>query len=319
MALAWGVMEEGARETLYKTIGAVYDNVSDFAVLEYPRSSSRRSIDMTIRLRDGRISLLKVVGDLARFTRAEAEELKLVASALNASSLVIAERTGEEELLDDVAYEKHGVNVVTPTSLERALENERIYVYQSGDVLKVRVNSEELRKRRSERGMSLGELAHELGVSRKAVYEYERGTMDPSVERGEKLLELFGEEVLLPIDLFAAEKEEGRVEPDTPEEAAIADLLARLGFRVAHAKRAALDIAAKRGEEKISLVVEHGKESAASFLAKYLNALKLSRVVRSESYAVAESPHAARVLREEGVEAYSRRELIEILRRGLRG
>ncbi|MEN2999023.1 MAG: helix-turn-helix domain-containing protein [Acidilobaceae archaeon] len=309
----------GPRDTLYKTIGSVYDNVSDFVVIEYPRSSSRRSIDMMIRLKDGRISLLKVLEDLARFPKAEAEELKSVASALRASSLAIAERAAGRELLDEVVYEKHGVMALTPSSLERVLEEENIYVYQSGDMLKVKINSEELRRKRSERDMSLGQVAQALGVSRKAVYEYERGTMDPSIEKGEKLVEMFGEEILKAVDVFAEERREGRPEQlDTPGEALIANALLRMGFKVAHARRTAFDIVGKREREGVSVVVEHGKESLSSFLAKYYSSVKVGRVTRSEVFAVAESHESAQRFKREGIEVLTRDELIEVIRKEMR-
>ncbi|MCS7107495.1 MAG: helix-turn-helix domain-containing protein [Acidilobaceae archaeon] len=309
------MQQGGPRDTLYRTIGSVYDNVSGFVVLEYPRSSSRRSIDVMARLKDGRISLLKVLDDLSRLSRAEAEELKSVASALRASSLVIAEEAGGRELLDEVVYEKHGVMVLTPSSLEKVLENEKIYVYQSGDTLKVKINSEELRRRRNEMDMSLGQVAQALRVSRKTVYEYERGTMDPSIERGEKLVEMFGEEILKAVDVFAEEKGERRPEQlDTSGEIVIANALLSMGFKVAHARRTAFDIIGKREETGVSLVIEHGKESLSSFLAKYYNSMKVSRVTKSEVFAVVENRESALKLKREGVEALTKEEVIELIK-----
>jgi len=63
------------------------------------------------------------------------------------------------------------------------------------------VDGKKLRQRREEAGISLGALAKELGVSRETVYRYEREEIEAPAKIAQKLIDMFGEDVIKKISI----------------------------------------------------------------------------------------------------------------------
>lgn len=305
-------------ETLYRVIGAIYRHVDDLVVLEYPRRLSRRSIDVVVKLGDGRIAFLKVTDDTGNLSKYDVQELRDIASTLNAGALIVANYMNNREIVDDVAYELHGVKVVNVNTLEGVFSGEtQIYVYQSGDTFKVRIDGETLRRRRLEEGLSLGDVAYRIGVTRRTVYEYERGYIEPSLDKAEKLVQLLGEEILVPVDLFECppgrKRELMELNLDSEEEKTLARKLYDRNFNVVHAKRTTVDLVGAKTKRRILLVISHGRESFESLKLKSLNSRKLARLTNSENYIVVDSREVKRELEKEELEVYNMSEFEELI------
>jgi putative transcriptional regulator len=312
------VSSGGLSEALYKVIGSIYKYVDDLVVLEYPRRLHRRSIDVATRLRDGRLVLLKVADDVENLSRQDVRELRDVALALSSGALVVANYTGGLEFVDEVAYEVCGVKAVNVNTLERVLAGEaNVYIYQSGDMFKVKIDEEAMRRRRVEKGLSLGELAQRIRVSRRTVYEYERGYIEPTIDKAEKLVELLGEEILASVDIFESPKtSKHSVEEaafDSREEEDLARRLMERNFRVVHAKKTTVDIVGSRADKKILLVVRHGRESFEGLKLKSMNSRRLARILNTENYVVVDDRVVKKDLEGEGIEAYTKNEVVELL------
>ncbi len=310
-------MSYEARETLYRVIGAIYRYVEGFTVLDYPRSSSRRSIDIVAKFKSGRLALIKVADDIENLSKNDVEDLKKVASIIGSGALIVSDRAGGSELASGVVYEKHGVKVINVKSLERSLSGrERIYVYQSGDTLKARVRGSLMREIRVRRGLSLGAVASHVKVSRRTIYEYERGSIEPGVDKAERLAELFGEEIFMPVDFLEPLKPEspsGRpLDCDVDAEALIAEKLRSSGYRVAHVKRTAADLVGLGPGSGMIIVVRHGRESLDTMVNKAVNSIKMSRLSNTENYVVVDSSESRRALEREGVESVEIREFLRI-------
>ena len=78
-------------------------------------------------------------------------------------------------------------------------------VYAAHGGLYVRIRRLKMRQIRLERGNLLGALASKLGVSRRTIAKYETESMDTSVDVALKLEEIFEEELIQPVDLFAGD------------------------------------------------------------------------------------------------------------------
>jgi len=303
-------------ETLYRVIGSIYRYVDDLVVLEYPRSLHRRSIDVATRLKDGRLTLLKIADDVKSLSKQDVRELRDIASALGSGALVIANFTGGLELVDEVAYDVCGVKAVNVNTLEKVLSGEaNVYIYQSGDMFKVRIDGEAMKRRRIEKRLSLGELAQRIRVSRRTVYEYERGYIEPTIDKAEKLVELLGGGVLASVDLFEhleAGKQSTDIAFDSREEEELARKLSEMNFRVVHAKKTAVDIVGSRADKKVLLVVRHGRESLEGLKLKSINSRRLARISNTESYVVVDDKMVKKDLEGEGVEAYTKSEVVEL-------
>ncbi|WP_243674689.1 helix-turn-helix domain-containing protein [Vulcanisaeta distributa] len=74
-------------------------------------------------------------------------------------------------------------------------------------IVRASVKGQLLRRLREDRGMSLGDLAKMLGVTRRTVYEYERESMEASERTARMLVSIFNEDVLSDVDLRPREEE----------------------------------------------------------------------------------------------------------------
>jgi putative transcriptional regulator len=74
-------------------------------------------------------------------------------------------------------------------------------VYASPGGLYVNVDANRLRELREEQSMSLGDLAHALGVSRRTISKYEDG-MGTTLGVAMRLGGLFNDDIVMPIDLL---------------------------------------------------------------------------------------------------------------------
>ncbi len=168
-------------------------------IIEYP--SSRRTIDVVSGREDSRI-LIRVVDDAATITRSDAEELRKAAEAYEATPLIVARSINGYEAEEDVVYDKQGLNVIGFEVLEQYfLRGEKPLIYNIRGHYCVRINPEKLREKRLSMNMSLGEAARLLGVTRRTVYLYEHGLEHVSIETAERMIEVFGEDVIEPIDV----------------------------------------------------------------------------------------------------------------------
>lgn len=306
------------REYFYRVLSTLYRHASELAVLEYPHSIEKRSLDVALKLRDGTVILVKIIEDLDMLSKREASELALIASTLGVPAVIVAEKKGGVELVDGVVFEKHGVRVVTIRTLEDYLVGrEKPFVYQSKDLFKVRIDPDKMRERRLEMGLSLGDLALFLGTSRRAVYEYERGGIEPTVEKGEKLVEVLGEDILKPIELTEPIKLAKRsVDFDTELERSIAEKLSSLGYEVYHAKRTVSDIGGSRGDEaRIMIAVRHKRESESRMVEKASYLERLCSVTEAEAMVVVEDAKTVKKMEGEGLRAYTLNDFIEAVKR----
>jgi len=167
--------------------------------LEYP-VGERKSIDIIARRGPEKL-LIKVSYEVDNVGQKEAYELTAISSVFGGLGLLIGRKTKKKELENFVVYERHGIPAITPETLEELVDREKIFVYADRGGYYVRVDGRKLRKKREEMNMSLGDLAYLLGVSRKAVYEYERSKMNLSLTTALKLIEIFGEEILAPLNI----------------------------------------------------------------------------------------------------------------------
>jgi putative transcriptional regulator len=290
----------GLRETFYRVLAILYRYAVEVTVLDYPDRIERRSIDLIAKLRDGRSVLLKVAEDASDLPRSEVAELRGLGATLGMPAGIIALRVGGLEIPAHVMYERMGVPVISPETLEEYMRtSEGVYAYQARDTLRVRLNTGAMREARERLGLSLGDLAARLGVSRKMVYEYERGEADPTIEKAERIARLLGDEVIGSIDPFEKPPQSAPSPPPFDErgEEAIARELAVKGYSVFHAKKTAADLAASSaGGERIIIAYKHRRESLSRLLDRVDNLIRMSRASNSRPVAVVSSREEEREL-----------------------
>jgi len=132
-----------------------------------------------------------------------ADDLRRLAISLDVTPLLAC----EEGVPEDSVITLRGVPSLSLETLKKVIEGRGgPFVYFGKGGVYVRIRSEAIERMRKSRGMSLGDLSHELGVTRRMVYEYERGRADATLEVAYRLVKLFGEEVVEKLDLDAIAK-----------------------------------------------------------------------------------------------------------------
>jgi putative transcriptional regulator len=196
-----------------------------------------KSFDVAARRGDDTI-LVKILGNIDAFDAATGAEMRRLGTYLRATPLVVGLRTRDEDLKPGVVYFRHGVPVLSPdTAMDLFVEEVPPLIYAAPGGLYVNIDGDVLADRREDEDLSLGQLASELGVSRRTVSKYEDG-MNASIEVAMELEELFGGELTSPVDVIdgAEDVRDADPMPDDPEadpeDVPVLSVLARVGFEV---------------------------------------------------------------------------------------
>ncbi|MGB9987159.1 transcriptional regulator [Salarchaeum japonicum] len=202
-----------------------------------------KSFDIAAR-RGEDVVLVKILANIDAFDAPTGAEMRRLGHYLNATPLVIGLRSRDEELEHGVVYFRHGVPAISPdTALDYFLEGVPPLIYAAPGGLYVNIDGDVLADEREEQGLSLGQLAQELGVSRRTVSKYEDG-MNASIDVAVQLEDLFGDSLTSPVNVMDGAEDVRDAEP-TPEDPEVdpADqpvltVLTRVGFDVHPTTRA---------------------------------------------------------------------------------
>ncbi|MXV60625.1 transcriptional regulator [Natronorubrum sp. JWXQ-INN-674] len=219
-------------------VGNVTAMLEDAGFVVSDRCAIRpKSFDIAAR-RGEDLILVKILGNIDAFNEATGHEMRRLGTYLNATPLVIGLRSRDEDLKPDVVYFRHGVPVFSPdTAYNLFIEDVPPLIYAAPGGLYVNIDGDLLADEREDRDWSLGQLASELGVSRRTVSKYEDG-MNASVEIAMALQELFDAPLTSPVDVLegADEVHETDATPDDPEadpdDEQVVAVLTRAGYNV---------------------------------------------------------------------------------------
>jgi putative transcriptional regulator len=202
-----------------------------------------KSFDLAAR-RGEDLLLVKILGNIDALDGETGAEMRRLGTYLDATPMVIGLRTRDEDLNPGVVYFRHGVPVINPdTALDLFVESVPPLIYAAPGGLYVNIDGDLLADERRDRGMSLGQLATELGVSRRTVSKYEDG-MNASIDVAIQLEELFDQPFSNPVDVLDGADEVREADP-TPEDPTfdpdddhVLAVLTRVGFTVHPTSRA---------------------------------------------------------------------------------
>jgi putative transcriptional regulator len=202
-----------------------------------------KSFDLAVRRGDD-VLLVKILGNVDALDGATGAEMRRLGTYLQATPLVVGLRTRDEELKPGVVYFRHGVPVLNPdTAAELFVEGVQPLIYAAPGGLYVNIDGDVLADERERRGLSLGQLASELGVSRRTVSKYEDG-MNASIDVAVKLEGVFERPFSSPVDVLdgADEVRDADPTPEDPEadpdDERVVAVLTRAGFTVHPTTRA---------------------------------------------------------------------------------
>ena len=297
-------------------VGNVTAMLEDAGFLVSDRCSIRpKSFDVAAR-RDDDVILLKILGNIDAFDGRTGTEMRRLGEYLDATPLVIGLRTRDEELEPGVVYFRHGVPVLSPdTAMDLFVEDVPPLIYAAPGGLYVNIDSEVLADARQQREWSLGQLAQELGVSRRTVSKYEDG-MDASVEVAAQLEELFEAPLTSPVSLLdddeSVREADDPEQPDADADETIVALLTRVGYEVYPTVRAPFKTVSEGEREHEQVLAGHSEfTEAAEKRARIMSSV--GRITRTRSvYVVDRAPRDAvddtALLEEDEVAAIDERE-----------
>lgn len=167
-----------------------------------PHNIRSISFDVIAR-RDKQLLIIKVLTNIDSLSAEDAEQLRVIANALQGGPLVIGLHSSSGKLEDGILYSRFGVPIISEATFhEHLLEGVPPFVYAAPGGLYVRLDGELLRRIRQERNISLGTLAEVAGVSRKAIQMYESG-MGAMIEIAAKIEEFLNEPIVVPLNPFS--------------------------------------------------------------------------------------------------------------------
>ena len=239
-----------------------------------------RSFDLAAR-KGNQFLFLKILSNIDGLNEQTALEVRRLAKHLLASPILVGEKTRDQYLERGAVYFRYGIPTLSLFTLADCLLDEALpLVYAAHGGLYVRIDGTRMRQLRLERGISLGALASELGVSRRTISKYEVEDLDTSVDVALKLEEIFEQELIQPVDPF----HHGTVEEDKgPVTDTILRLLLEIGFDVVPTGQAPFNAITRLGD----LVVLTGvSKFSQSMLKKARLMSSLSAVARTKSVVI---------------------------------
>ena len=228
-----------------------------------------KSFDIAAR-REVDVVLVKILGNIDAFDGPTGAEMRRLGTYLEATPIVIGLRTRDEELKPGVVYFRHGVPVFSPdTAMEFFVEGVPPLIYAAPGGLYVNIDGEVLADRREREDLSLGQLASELGVSRRTVSKYEDG-MNASIDVAMELEELFGGDLTAPVSVMDGAEDVRDAEPTpddpeaAPEDVPVLSVLARVGFEVHPTERAPFKAVGEAASRADRLLTGHSSFTEAA-------------------------------------------------------
>ncbi len=239
-----------------------------------------RSFDLAAR-KGNQFLFLKILSNIDGLNEQTALEVRRLAKHLLASPILVGEKTRDQYLERGAVYFRYGIPTLSLFTLADCLLDEALpLVYAAHGGLYVRIDGTRMRQLRLARGISLGALASELGVSRRTISKYEVEDMDTSVDVALKLEEIFEQELIQPVDPFHHETVE---EDKGPVTDTVLRLLLEIGFDVVPTGQAPFNAITRLDD----LVVLTGvSKFSQSMLKKARLMSSLSTVARTKSVVI---------------------------------
>jgi putative transcriptional regulator len=304
-------------ELIMRTVDILRRHRLEAEVIEYPHGN-RRSVDV---VSSGRI-IIKIVEDARMLSKEEIEDLKLAARTLNSAAIIISKSYHDEALEPGIVLDRSDISVMDPDTLDLYLSNEKVAIYYKKGQFYVKIRGEVLNRKRIERDLSIGELAEMLRISRKAIYEYEKGSMDPSLEVAQRLVEIFGEDIISRIDIHElteryvfgyAERIIRAYVKDDP----LLRRISEMGITAARLRRTAPDIVGSIGDRRSAFVIHSESLGFDDLYEKVRNTIKICSRLGCRVYTLVSDIETANEIKrdfDQKTSVFERDRLDEVLR-----
>jgi putative transcriptional regulator len=274
-----------AAETLLKDAGFTVSQICQ---------SRPSCFDIAAR-KDKSLIFIKVQPDIGCVPLYDSMELRIISENVSASSLFIGEKTREKPLEDDTVYLRFSVFAVTLKTFENIVLRKIYPLIQAGPGgYYVDIDGEAIKRRRQELGLSVGEIAEKVGISRRTLYGYERGMAKASVTAAYNLLCTLGVPMAKPVNIF--ENPKNRRRPFMAKARRMITrnkLLQRIfkrltGCNIVAVKKAPFDFVITVPEENMRIIGGVAQNGEKALSQRVDEILSLSKVVQAHPVLVTE-------------------------------
>jgi putative transcriptional regulator len=249
------------------------------------------SFDIVARL-DDRLLIVKILSNVDALSKDNAEEMSTLAEALGASPLLIGERSGSGEIEESIVYSRFGIPIISLKTLaDHLLEGVPPFIFAAPGGLYVKLDSDQLRRAREERSISLGTLAEVAGVSRRTIQMYEGG-MGAMIDVAIRLEEFLNMPIVTAVDPFSPPAPRGKERVGRPVKVEV-DLfghevfgsLQRLGFSIQPTARCPFEALSK--DDRIVILTGLGNDES-KLVEKALVVCDIARIAERCSVIIIE-------------------------------
>ncbi|MEM0356786.1 MAG: helix-turn-helix domain-containing protein [Candidatus Bathyarchaeia archaeon] len=252
------------------------------------RCCSRPScFDIAARKNESLI-FIKVQQDIGCVSPYDSLELRIIAEEVSAASLFISEKTRDKPLEDDTVYSRYNVLAVTSKTFENIVLRGIYPLVQAGPGgYYVEIDGEAIKRRRQELGLSVGEVAEKIGISRRTLYGYERGMAKASVTAAYNLLCTLGIPVAKPVNIFEVPRNRrkplmARARQIFTRNKLLQKILRKLaGYNIVAVRKAPFDFVITVPEEDVKIIGGVAGNNETTLNRRVEEILSLSKVVQA--------------------------------------
>ena len=228
------------------------------------KNLTRTCFDILAR-RNEQILLIKVLEDANSISKQFTEEMISIASYINASPLVIAEKAGTK-LEDSIVYSRFDIYTLNFNTFLSCISNKFPFIKRSQAGLTASIVGKKLKEKREELGYSLNALSKKIGVTSRMITKYENENSEVTVSRAMKLYDLFGHQIFNEVNVFVQHDLQSKFETEVSRK------YIELGFDATETKKTPFDIIAKKDNELILTEVSDNVNPQMQSLSKLLDA-----------------------------------------------
>ncbi|MEM5843456.1 MAG: helix-turn-helix domain-containing protein [Candidatus Aenigmatarchaeota archaeon] len=172
--------------------------------LDFINSLYSKCFDVLIK-KGEEFYFVKIYKNLNSLTSEVCCDLANLESFFEVNSIILSLRTSRKTLGNHI-YLRKNVRVLNLQTFLKFLENKEISIYRYGKVV-INIDFQKMKKQRETLGYSLKTLAKKLDVSKKHIYEIEKGIRKPSYELALKLEKVLGTKLVCELERKIEEKE----------------------------------------------------------------------------------------------------------------
>ncbi|MGQ9507382.1 MAG: transcriptional regulator [Candidatus Bathycorpusculaceae bacterium] len=242
-----------------------------------------------------KVIFIKIQHDIDNFSQTDSEELKVISKCVSATSVLVSEKTREKPLEDDTVYSRYNVLGVTPKTFENiVLRNIHPLIQAGPGGYYVEIDWQAIKRRRQELGLSVGEMAEMIGISRRTLYGYERGMGKASVIAAYNMIYTLGIPVAKSVNIFEKSREQRKCFLSKAGQAIAKNKLLQRIFRkfarynIATVKKAPFDFVVTVPEEKMRIIGGVTNNNEKELNKRVDEILSVSKIVKAHPILITE-------------------------------